>query len=297
MSTKKVISLANNVNSLHNHFTHFLLYRSCDNRYVEICSSSKPVNFDFIEEVKNNNSQVSKKTIYKWLSHTKLRCKHCVHSFDSIPVPIPAKYFKNQQKFLVYGLFCSFSCALQFLMERNFPDKDYQISLLFTMAKMIFDILPEDIVPAPPQDRLDIFGGPYSIEHFRSLSNSEVFVRELKREVPFLPMTIGIEKQFEILNIQNHQTTGTTNSILFNPKDLTNEKEQNDEEFTSENAYITASGKVPIGGLFGQFLNEKKINSSSLETQQNVTSNLNVDKTTKRKQNLLNEKVPKKRKN
>ena len=127
-----------------------------------------------------------------WPEKTSLWCYHCVHPFDSVPIPIPATVDRVTGCYGVYGNFCSFQCAAGWLRDRNFPDVSYQRSLLSSMASEIFDYL-DAIKPAPPQIRLKVFGGDMSIEVFRKKKISHT-IRSIVRNPPFVQYPMVIEE-------------------------------------------------------------------------------------------------------
>lgn len=97
-------------------------------------------------------------------------CWHCCHSFEGGPVPVPRDYDASEGKFIVYGTFCSLSCAKGFLQETPTFNTGYQITLLAKMAREVYGV--NDVRAAPPRLSLDVFGGPFPIERFRSTQNT-----------------------------------------------------------------------------------------------------------------------------
>lgn len=96
-------------------------------------------------------------------------CWWCCHKFNSIPIGLPEKYDKGE--FQLYGHFCSFNCAHAYNVHQN----DFKIwerySLLHLYHKKVFpqsSILGSTrIMPAPPRQALQMFGGELTIEQFR----------------------------------------------------------------------------------------------------------------------------------
>ena len=98
---------------------------------------------------------------------THLHCWHDSLPFDGPVVPVPKAYDASQRCFVVFGCFCSLSCAKAFLAERCTFETGSQLVLLERMAAEVYGV--RDITAAPPRLALDIYGGPYSIEHFRRM--------------------------------------------------------------------------------------------------------------------------------
>lgn len=101
----------------------------------------------------------------KWPCSTDIYCMWCCHSFDTMPCALPEKILNN--KFYVFGNFCSFNCAAAY----NFNEKPYNVwerySLLNLMYAKMYETQDIKIKIAPPRNTLKIFGGFMSIEDFR----------------------------------------------------------------------------------------------------------------------------------
>lgn len=101
---------------------------------------------------------------------TTVHCWHDTQPFDGPVVPIPKSYDPTNRCFHVFGCFCSLSCAKAFVCEHTTFETNMQLVLLERMGTEVYGI--QDIVAAPPRLSLDIFGGPFSLERFRSLSKT-----------------------------------------------------------------------------------------------------------------------------
>ena len=76
-------------------------------------------------------------------------------------------YFQNN-KYYVFGNFCSFGCAFAY---NDNSINDYRRQIRDSLLKKLYkDIFNKDclIKPAGPKEILDKFGGPVSIETYRS---------------------------------------------------------------------------------------------------------------------------------
>ena len=100
-----------------------------------------------------------------WLQNTQIYCMWCCHPFDGIPVSIPQKY--NNNKFYVYGNFCSFNCAASHIFSKNDDYMWKQYNLLNTLQKKISNNNWKKIKLAPPKEVLKIFGGYMTIDEYR----------------------------------------------------------------------------------------------------------------------------------
>lgn len=96
---------------------------------------------------------------------TEVSCFWCTHRFGGQPCIIPEREEKGVYR--VYGNFCCPSCAMSYLLQESLdPHVRWErIALL----NRIYDTEGLGrIFPAPARETLDIFGGPISIESFRS---------------------------------------------------------------------------------------------------------------------------------
>lgn len=101
-------------------------------------------------------------------AHTTLHCWHDTRPFEGPVVPAPKSFDVKERRFVVFGCFCSLSCAKAFMVESGSFDVGAQLVLLERMASELYGTC--NVVAAPPRLSLDVFGGPYSIERFRGMS-------------------------------------------------------------------------------------------------------------------------------
>ena len=101
---------------------------------------------------------------------TNINCWHCCHRFDTEPLKIPRVYDSLEKKYHIYGCFCSPACAKTYIVENTTFDKAQHMNVFIRMLREIYGIT-ESIVQAPPRVSLNIFGGPYDIETFRTKTN------------------------------------------------------------------------------------------------------------------------------
>jgi hypothetical protein len=94
---------------------------------------------------------------------TNVVCWWCCHPFDDYPVCAPEKYDGLTDIFKVKGCFCSFNCSKAFMKNERNPS----IYLCNSYTKKLLGYIP-DITPAPSRYVLKMFGGPLSIEEYRS---------------------------------------------------------------------------------------------------------------------------------
>ena len=93
------------------------------------------------------------------------KCWWCRYSFDTCIVSLPENYINN--KFLTFGVFCSYNCALSYNIDINDENISKRSSLLNFMYKKTYNTIP-NIIRAPDWRILQDYGGPISIEEFRN---------------------------------------------------------------------------------------------------------------------------------
>jgi hypothetical protein len=134
-------------------------------------------------EEKNKNGE--------WPQSTHIHCYWCTHAFNNVPYGIPLKYINN--KFHVYGCFCSLECACAY----NFDSKDSQDEIWerYNLINLIGKKLGfSTIKAAPTRLALSIFGGHLSIDNFRAYCKTNKVIN-----VNFPPM-MTLTQQIEELN-------------------------------------------------------------------------------------------------
>lgn len=147
-----------------------------------------------IERLTDNVINVENDTIC--LKNKNIHCWWCCHKFDNTPFPLPNKLYKN--KFHVFGVFCSPSCALSYNLDMN----DHKIWERNSLIIKLYNILTESnidtINPALPRQSLQMFGGPYSIEDYRKGCNTIYNSRFILP--PMVPITTLIEESYKERN-------------------------------------------------------------------------------------------------
>ena len=143
------------------------------------------------------------KTCNKHTKQVNSKCWHCVHEFEGDAIGLPEKYYNNT--FHVFGLFCSFNCALKYNVDIKDLKTWDRTSLLHMMyndynvdkcQKPGADIETHKIQPAPPREQLDVFGGPFTIEEFRNISTNNKSYRTILP--PMVSITPLIEEDYRL---------------------------------------------------------------------------------------------------
>lgn len=130
-----------------------------------------------------------------WPKKSKLCCWWCCHTFETQPRFIPTKYDKLRERFRVTGNFCGWSCAKAYYMNDNVFKQSSDSMYIFNRLLQKINGCTISVKSAPPRQALKCFGGPLTIEQFRSVDNNHYY--DLNRNVMFLDEGVYLkEKKF-----------------------------------------------------------------------------------------------------
>jgi hypothetical protein len=107
---------------------------------------------------------------------TKFACWWCTCNFENPPCFIPEKY--NNDKYFVFGCFCSYNCALAYILK----DDEYKVANRVSLIKRLYAELYETddpLYPSPPRELLNKFGGPMTTDEYKN-SNKILDLKEYK---------------------------------------------------------------------------------------------------------------------
>lgn len=147
------------------------------------CKFSMTENVDKKEPLKCFNIKDGKCIIHK---KTKMVCWWCTYPFDNLPCFIPEKYSDN--KYYVFGNFCSYQCALAYIMK----DDEYKLTTRRSLIKKLYKEIQDtndNLLPADDREILDRFGGLKTIDEFRNHDaiNEKTYKKKIN-EMVFYPM-------------------------------------------------------------------------------------------------------------
>lgn len=113
-------------------------------------------------------------------------CWWCCHPFKGPAIHAPYRYDDRRQHFDTLGNFCSWECAKAYLIDQgDSRSGERQMYLALMKRHAVKKYTP--IRSAPKRILLDVFGGPLSIEEFRSgSSNVQVFMPYETHRMPIL---------------------------------------------------------------------------------------------------------------
>jgi hypothetical protein len=130
-------------------------------------------------------------------------CFWCCHTFETPPVILP---IRDQGEYIqVMGNFCSPECAMSYLFDMR-QDSYARWEQLALLNRLYADAAGGQIRPAPPRQTLKMFGGPMSIEEYRS------FVRKGKLRVDVhIPPLVSLLSTMDTKPIDFYDTSLTKN--------------------------------------------------------------------------------------
>lgn len=137
---------------------------------------------DFEEKNKNN----------EWPSNTTICCYWCCNKFENAPIGIPVNF--ENDKFDVYGCFCSLECAAAYNMKtnHNIDEMWERFNLINLLSRRMG--YKQHVKPAPDRLSLKQFGGFMDIDQFRNYNNLNRFIN-----LNFPPMN-SLTQQLEEIN-------------------------------------------------------------------------------------------------
>ena len=131
-------------------------------------------------------------------------CWHCCHSFDSPPFRVPRIVDLCENVYHVYGWFCSANCGKAYILEHSTFDKGYQLNIFVRMLRDVYNI-SEQVNEAPPRHALQMFGGPFNIETFRTVKNICLPVTP-----PFVSYSMLIEERQPLPSMGESVSSGSS---------------------------------------------------------------------------------------
>jgi len=133
------------------------------------------------------------KYVDMWPLRSSSCCFHCVEKFETPPRFIPICRSSNSTNYRLFGNFCSWACAFRYILDnptRIGGNAQMCAVWLCDLARTMGEKKP--IIPAPPQLALRKFGGPLSIEQFKTYMGEKIVLLQK----PFLPCETGIQLSY-----------------------------------------------------------------------------------------------------
>jgi hypothetical protein len=133
-----------------------------------------------------------KNKMSEWPQSTSISCYWCCHPFNTVPFGIPVKFYN--EKFHVFGCFCSLECAAAFnFNSKESSDEIWERNNLMNLLSRKLGYKPV-IKPAPSRLSLKMFGGHLDIDTFRQYFDSKKILN-----INFPPM-MTMTQQIEEIN-------------------------------------------------------------------------------------------------
>ena len=118
------------------------------------------------------NKQASKSVINYLRSHESLftektPCLYDHHHFNGPSYGVPSKWDNDTGEFTLWGKFCSLECVRAYIDNQSNRNRDRELELLAMVGRKIYGKFTR-IEKAPSIYLIDTYGGPLSIDEFRS---------------------------------------------------------------------------------------------------------------------------------
>ena len=154
-------------------------------------------------------SDANKKNI--WPSKTNIHCLWCCFSFDTSPYAIPIR--KVEDKYQMFGNFCTAECAASYIFEMNYLNETEKMES-YSMLNCIYKSKSSTGIKfAPSKLCLKKFGGRLTIEQYRNIISSNK--KEIKLIIPPLVSIIpNIEETNIANNLDNINVSNLNNSRI-----------------------------------------------------------------------------------
>lgn len=137
----------------------------------------------------------------KWVDKTDIPCLWCCHTFKNIPIGLPYKYTNN--KFQLFGNYCSPNCCLAYILQ-YYKGDDSLWEKVALLNFLCFKVTGEykNIIPACDKMALKLFGGTLDIDQYRNLffDNEKTYTLEFPPCNTIIPMLEEIYKKTNLNN-------------------------------------------------------------------------------------------------
>tara|TARA_X000000368_G_scaffold346474_1_gene285814 strand:- start:2590 stop:3507 length:918 start_codon:yes stop_codon:yes gene_type:complete len=148
-------------------------------------------------------------------------CFWCTCNFDGPPIFIPKH--KHNDKYQVYGIYCSPECAAAFLFNENIDNsqKFERYYLLNSLYSNIYNY-KSNIIPAPPPFYiLNKYLGTLSIEEYRELNKNKQIISVIDKPISrLLPEIFEDNDEYNIKNLPTENKSNTYTLYRKNKKNL-----------------------------------------------------------------------------
>jgi hypothetical protein len=113
-----------------------------------------------------------------WPTKTDVWCFHCAHPFNTMPVPMVARYDHDRSLAVCFGNFCSPNCGRAYALDHRPLSWSQAVGFYTKILRDCFGIPAETRGRAAwPKERLKTFGGDLTIEEFREGFSTPLVMR------------------------------------------------------------------------------------------------------------------------
>tara|TARA_B100000902_G_scaffold393513_2_gene447892 strand:+ start:420 stop:1478 length:1059 start_codon:yes stop_codon:yes gene_type:complete len=182
--------------------TEIINYKVKIKKLEETINSSEIFFGDYSVEKLKSQIVINENNEFILVKNTDILCWWCCHSFNNTPFPLPEKLYEN--KYHVFGNFCSPSCACAFNIDMNDHKLWERNSLVLKLYNDLTKKNIENIYPAPPKQILKKFGGNLTIDEFRNKTKNVYSSRFIIP--PMVPLTTLIEESYKDRNKYKWET-------------------------------------------------------------------------------------------
>lgn len=141
----------------------YIIHPDGNNKIISLNNTKKITVLKHYEDALSNGEDIKE---------TDILCFNCSHSFPNQPCFIPYDYCDKLKRYKLFGNFCSPNCAKSYAINSKiFSSKIYLIGDFY---RKLYKNSSLKIKPAPTILSLKCFGGPLTIEQFRSNFDNNV---------------------------------------------------------------------------------------------------------------------------
>lgn len=126
-------------------------------------------------------------------------CWWCCHPFEGEEYHMPYKYDDRRNKFNTTGVFCSWSCMKALAIDKYGITKGGEICQFITLMRKRATKNLGGVQSAPNRFALKMFGGPLSIEEFRSTAKDSFPVLQMPNESHVMPHILSSHREHEVI--------------------------------------------------------------------------------------------------
>jgi hypothetical protein len=221
------------------------------------CGSKQPLQLPedyFVREFPVNGQRPE-----DWCSVKTFHCMHDCHEFTGLVISIPMTH-SNEKGCEILGQFCSFSCALAYVIDKSDMHVSKISPNIHRIAVELYSFT-DDIKPAPPRETPNMFrlgGGGLTIQQFRLASCKPVRVTLVRPPFYVAPEFMvsrplrGHPDHHQVTNMEhmNSRASSTPSYVRFMPETMNPRRVEVSKEATrrAESRAALSGAAADVGG-------------------------------------------------